>query len=206
MKTTQIKEHLSTGKLDQALLNIYTDPAQLDMQKERYIKLLDEFEQRFGAQEAMIISTPGRSEITGNHTDHQHGSILACSVNLDMIAVVAPADDLIIYSSGTLIKGLDINDIEYKKSEERTSTALVKGVLYRLQEYGHKIGGMHAVITSNVLVGSGLSSSAAFEDMIGVMISYLYNDGSISKVEISKAAQFAENKYFGKLGSVIWNF
>lgn len=198
MKTTQLRERILSGKLDERLLAIYCDPSRLDYQRGRYAALIDEFEQHFGQADVMILSVPGRSEITGNHTDHQRGSVLACSLNIDMIAVVCPDDNLTVYSGGTLIKDLDINDLEYNPDQEGTSTALVKGIMFRLKELGYQVGGMKAVITSDVLVGSGISSSAAFEDMIGTIISHLYNGGSINKVEIAKAAQYSENKFFGK--------
>ena len=198
MKTFEIKNAITSGHYDDVLLKVYCDSSLLDYQRKRYTDLISEFEEHFGPQDIVILSVPGRSEITGNHTDHQLGSILACSVNLDIIAAVAVSDDLVIYSNGSKIRNLDIDNMEYSVSEEGTSTALVKGVFNRLSELGYKTGGFKAAMTSDVLVGSGISSSAAFEDMIGNIISHLFNGGTIDKVEISKASQYSENKYFGK--------
>lgn len=147
-----------------------------------------------------IYSAPGRSEIGGNHTDHQHGEVLATSINLDAIAIVKKLPDMQIrlVSDGYDEIVIDGNDLSLKEEEKETTTALIKGVLAGAKERGYAVGGFQAYITSDVLIGAGLSSSAAFETVIGTIVSYLYNDGTIDAVTIAIIGQYAENVYFGK--------
>ena len=198
MNTKTIISKIKSGEFDEKLLEVYVDKGMLDYQRARYVNVIEEFEEKFGEGDVQIFSVPGRSEVAGNHTDHQHGCVMACSINLDIVVVTAYADDFRLYSNGKEIKGIDINDLSLKMNQQRTSLALVKGVLHKLEQNGHKLGSVHAVMTSNVLVGSGLSSSAAFEVAVGTIISYMFNDGNISKIELAKTAQYAENVYFGK--------
>ena len=187
-------------KYDDLLRDIYVDEAVLDHQRERYIHALESFGEFFGDSEVDIYSAPGRSEIGGNHTDHQRGQVLAASINLDVIAVCARADDglMQVKSEGYEQVAVSIGALEVDKNEFGTSKSLIRGVAAGLQEKGYKIGGFHAYMTSEVLGGSGLSSSAAFEVAVGNILSGLYNDNSIDAVTIAIAAQYAENKYFGK--------
>lgn len=198
MNTKTIINKIRNGEFDERLLEVYIDEGMLDYQKERYIKTIEEFEEKFGEGDVEIFSIPGRSEVAGNHTDHQHGCVMACSINLDIIVVAKYADDFRIISNGKEIKGINLNDLSLKMNQQHTSLALVKGVLRKLQQNGHKLGNVNAVMSSNVLVGSGLSSSAAFEVAVGTIISYMFNEGKISKIELAKTAQYAENVYFGK--------
>lgn len=181
------------------LNQIYTMDA-LEFQKKRYSEAADEFEKIFGAAPQRIFSAPGRTEVGGNHTDHNHGCVLAAGVSLDVIAMVVPTDDGIIQvkSQGFPMDTVDISDLEVHKDEENTSAALIRGVAAGLVKNGHKIGGFKAYTTSNVLKGSGLSSSAAFEVLIGTILSGLYNGHSVSAVEIAQISQYAENVFFGK--------
>ncbi len=182
-------------------IDIYVDPEWAALQPERYEKAIGIFEDNFGSSENIsIYSAPGRTEIGGNHTDHQHGEVLAASINRDAIAVVRPTDNGIArVISGTykMIK-IDTSDLSLVEDQKGTTDALIKGVIATLAEEGYKIGGFDAYITSDVLIGAGLSSSAAFETLIGTIISGLYNDMKIDPITIAKAGQFAENKYFGK--------
>ena len=198
MKVTALINDFKSGKNDSLLLDFYVDESMIESQRKRYVSLLNEYLTKFGDEEVIILSVPGRSELTGNHTDHQHGCVLACSINLDIICVAAPADKMEIYSNGQFISGVSAEDTSCDPAQQHTSAALVRGVLNRLEANSYKIGNFHAVMRSNVLVGSGLSSSAAFEVMIGTIASYLFNDGKVPKVEIAKYSQYAENKYFGK--------
>ena len=198
MNTKQIIKKIEEGFFDARLLEIYVDNGMLEYQKKRYADAVREYEKRFGEDDVRIFSVPGRSEVAGNHTDHQHGCVMACSINLDIIIVAAYADEFRLYSNGREIEGININDLSLKMSQQHTSLALVKGVLHKLKQDGHKIGNVRAVMNSNVLVGSGLSSSAAFEVAVGAMMSFMFNDGKISKIEIAKDSQYAENVYFGK--------
>ncbi len=198
MKTKSLIADFKSGKYNQKLLEIYTDEQVIPQEVSRYIDLLNEHLDLFGEQDVSIISVPGRSEITGNHTDHQNGRVLACSINLDIVAVVSKSDSFNCYSTGRLIRDVDINDLSFNQKQTGTSTALIKGVLTKLVENDYNIGNVNVVMRSNVPVGSGLSSSAAFEVMIGNIMNYMFNDGKIPQVEIAKYSQFAENVYFGK--------
>lgn len=188
------------GKYDDLLMDIYADKAVLDHQRDRYIHALQSFGEIFGDNEVDIYSAPGRSEVGGNHTDHQRGQVLAASINLDVIAVCARADDglMQVKSEGYEQVAVNTRALEVDENEFGTSKSLIRGVAAGLQEKGYKIGGFHAFMTSEVLGGSGLSSSAAFEVALGNILSGLYNDNSIDAVTIAIAAQYAENKYFGK--------
>ena len=197
---TEVRNDFANGKNKALLTDIYVDERTIKYQTERYIKALDKFEALYGEKDIAIYSAPGRSEVGGNHTDHQHGQVLACAVNLDAIGVVAKRDDgqIIVVSDSFVIKPIDTANLEKKDDEEGTSEALIRGVAARLKQEGYTVGGFEAFITSDVLVGAGLSSSAAFEVLIGNILSYLYNDGRADAVFLAQAAQYAENVYFGK--------
>lgn len=191
---------LEGNELNERLLDIYVDKDKISYQKERYIEALKAFRELFGDEAEAIFSAPGRSEIGGNHTDHQHGEVLAASINDDAIAVVAKTDknEVNILSKGYDMITISLDDLEKKESEEGTTHALIRGVIAKTKANGHPIGGFDAYVTSNVLSGSGLSSSAAFETLVGTILSGLYNDMSISAIEIAIIGQYAENVYFGK--------
>ena len=196
----QIINDINEGRLDDKLLDIYVDESKLSTQKDRYINALNEYKKLFTEELDGIYSAPGRSEIGGNHTDHQHGETLAASINDDAIAMVKSTDKNVVnvLSEGYDMISIDLNDIDKKDSEEGTTIALIKGVIKGVKDHGYNIGGFNAYITSNVLSGSGLSSSAAFETLIGTILSGLYNDMKIPAVEIAIIGQYAENYYFGK--------
>lgn len=200
MITTTLKKEFEKGTYRDKLLDIYVDEAVIDYQTTRYINTIDAFVENFGDAEVSIYSAPGRSEIGGNHTDHQHGEVLAASINNDAIAIVkAEADGIVrVISDGYDLITVDTKELEKKKEEEVSTTALIKGVLKGMADRNYNIGGFTAYITSDVLIGAGLSSSAAFETIIGTIISGLYNDMNISPVEIAIIGQYAENVYFGK--------
>ena len=175
--------------------------SQAEAQKQRYKSAVTAFAEHFGSiGEHRFFSAPGRTEICGNHTDHNHGKVFAASVNLDVIAVVEPTKDdkIVIKSEGFPEDVVDISDTEVKDSEKNSSASLIRGVAAGFKNAGFKVGGFKAYTTSNVLKGSGLSSSAAFEVLIGTIFSYLYNEGKVSAVKIAQIAQHAENVYFGK--------
>ena len=194
----QIINDINEGRLDDKLLDIYVDESKLSTQKDRYINALNEYKKLFTEELDGIYSAPGRSEIGGNHTDHQHGETLAASINDDAIAMVKSTDKNVVnvLSEGYDMITIDLNDIDKKDSEEGTTIALIKGVIKGVKDHGYNIGGFNAYITSNVLSGSGLSSSAAFETLIGTILSGLYNDMKIPAVEIAIIGQYAENYYF----------
>ncbi len=172
----------------------------VDYQYDRYISASKEFEDLFGYAATNVFSTPGRSEICGNHTDHNLGKAVGASINLDMIAFVAKRNDnkICIKSKGFKDINVDITNLEKVASEEGDSVSLVKGVCKKLSDLGYSIGGFDAFTTNDVLKGSGLSSSAAFEIMISFIQNSLYNDEKIDAKTMAIASQYAENVYFGK--------
>lgn len=200
MKLAELKEKICSGGLDERLIDVYVDKAVLGYQRSRYIKALDKFEQLYGDRDVEIFSAPGRSEICGNHTDHQRGQVLACAVNLDAIGIVSRRDDDIvkIVSDSFDIKPINLGYLEKNPLEEGTSEALVKGVLAHFKRDGYNLGGFDAYFTSDVLMGAGLSSSAAFEVLVGTICSGMFNDFKADAVYIAIASQYAENVYFGK--------
>ena len=158
MKTTEIKEQVVSGKYDALIEDLYADPSLLDYQKQRYAAALDKYQTLFGDDEVSIYSAAGRSEISGNHTDHQHGCVLAGSINLDAIGIVSKQDHVIkVISDDFDIKPIDLNDLDKKEDELGTSEALIRGVVSKLKELGYNVGGFKAFITSDVLMGAGLS-------------------------------------------------
>ena len=172
----------------------------LAAQKERYIKAIERFTELYSAREEIsVFSAPGRTEIGGNHTDHQHGCVLAAAVQLDAIAVVSFHEEGVIriHSEGYGSFSVELSDLTVQ-AEEKGSKAIVRGIVSRFSEMGVLVGGFDVYSTSDVLAGSGISSSAAFETLIGTVIDLHYNDGKAGAVEIAKIGQYAENVYFGK--------
>lgn len=200
MNTKKIIQNLQNDEYGDLLLDIYVDAGKLEYQKERYINAVLSYENYFEESDVEIYSAPGRSEIGGNHTDHQHGEVLAASINNDAIAIVKPLDEPMVkvVSDGYDMIEISLNDIVMKDDERETTIALIKGVLAGVQNHGYRIGGFQAYITSDVLIGAGLSSSAAYETIIGTILSGLYNDMKIPAIEIAIIGQYAENVYFGK--------
>lgn len=200
LQTDVLKEQLQNGIFADRLADIYVDTAQIPYQTKRYINAITTYEKHFGTDGVEIYSAPGRSEIGGNHTDHQHGEVLAASINNDAIAIVKALDEptVKVISDGYDLITISLDNLTRKEEEEGTTISLIKGVLAGFVEHGHKVGGFQAYITSDVLIGAGLSSSAAFETIIGTIISGLYNDMTISPIEIAIIGQYAENIYFGK--------
>ncbi len=198
--SSELKAKLGTNEYDAALSRIYK-AEEVEAQKARYIRIAESFEEFYGSgREVCVFSAPGRTEVGGNHTDHNHGKVLAASVNLDAVAVAAVNDENIVRvkSEGYKMDVADLSDLGVMPNERGRSASLVRGVCAGFKNRGYKIGGFDAATASNVLSGSGLSSSAAFEVLLGTMLNHLYNDGKVSAVEIAQIAQFAENEYFGK--------
>ena len=170
-------------------------------QTERYEALAEAFRAQFGREPELFVSAPGRTEVVGNHTDHQNGRVLAASVNLDTVAAVAPRSDTIVklYSAGyDKPFEVDIADDAVREDEKETTFALIRGVASRLRQLGYKVGGFDASATSTVFKGSGLSSSAAFEVMLVAAFDALYNGWVVDPKENARISQYAENVYFGK--------
>ncbi len=197
MANHTLRDELAGGE---ALAVIDKLRADSELCRERFDKVLSAFESEFGYLATALYSAPGRTEIGGNHTDHENGIVLAGSVNLDILAAVAKNDDNIIRlrSEGFAMNVVDLGELTPVDVETNHSNSLVRGVAARFRELGHKVGGFDAYTISNVLKGSGLSSSAAFESLLGTIISGEFNDGKVGSVEVAQIGQYAENVFFGK--------
>ncbi len=189
---------IKSGALNEKFKMLYGDEIKA---AERYIKALKEFEALYGYRDNIrLFSAPGRTEVGGNHTDHQHGEVLAGSVDLDVIAVVSEngSNTARIKSEGYPMDEIDLMQLEVIKSETGKAAALIRGVCAAFKNNGYAVGGFDAYTTSNVLKGSGLSSSAAFEVLVANIINGLFNGNSVDAVTIAKYSQFAEREFFGK--------
>lgn len=168
--------------------------------EKRYLSALASFEKCFGKRGVRIFSAPGRTELCGNHTDHQGGCVLAAAIDLDMLAVASKRKDSIVHivSEGFGTLEIDISETLPKADEKGTAEALVRGAASALRVRGYSPEGFDAYLTSGVPTGSGLSSSAAFEVLMGKIFSALYCDDRLEAFELAKIGQYAENEYFGK--------
>ena len=201
MNTSQMKKYISDGGIDAKLAHVYGDAA-VEAQKARYCAAIDEFATIYGAdRDITLYSVAGRSELSGNHTDHNFGCVVAASIDLDIIAVASKRADSVIAIKS---EGFPEDVVDFEKYnapiEDKfgSSESIIAGMVQGFLKDGYKVGGFDAYTTSNVLKGSGLSSSAAFEDMVGNILSHMYNGGSVDNVEIAKLAQYSENVFFGK--------
>jgi galactokinase len=193
---------LDVKQLNEIFTDIYgNDKNDIERQYRRYEKLIREFQDQFEGRELHLFSTPGRTELGGNHTDHNNGRVLAAAVNLDAIAVaaVSVSDQIIIHSDQYpepfIIKPKNLDVVE---DEKGTTAALIRGIAARFKQLGWSIAGFNACVASDVLPGSGLSSSASIEVLIGTISNHLFNEGRISPEEVAAAGKYAENEYFGK--------
>lgn len=203
MTIQSLKNAVQSG----ALQSDYTarcgiNAADAGAQDDRVLSAIDTFATRYGeTRDVMLLSVGGRSELSGNHTDHNHGKVIAASISLDVLAVAAKRDDgvMSVASEGYPVDTVEPSAIDAPdETKFFRSAAIIAGMARAFRDAGYTVGGFDATTTSNVLKGSGLSSSAAFEVMIGNILNHLYNDGKVSNVEIAKMAQYAENVYFGK--------
>ena len=196
------KQELTDGTHTDRLASLYCcAPEQTPAQAARYAAVLDGLEKTFGSHtEAGLYSAPGRTEIGGNHTDHQHGRVLAGSVNIDMIAAAGPnsLNQLRVQSEGYDLCVIDLADLTARKEEENTSAAILRGECAAFVQRGAALSGLDVYISSNVPKGSGVSSSAAFEVLIGVILNDLFMTEKVSPIAIAQIGQWAENVYFGK--------
>lgn len=194
------KSDIATPEFSERLVAVYgADEAHF--QQKRFLKLAEDFEKMFSQNDGIrFFSAPGRTEVGGNHTDHNNGKVLAAAINLDAVAAVCARDDGIIRvnSEGYSPITVESFDLEVRDEEAGKSEALIRGICARFNELGYKYGGFNAAVTSRVLSGSGLSSSAAYEVLICTILNYIYNDGKINAVEIAQISQYAENVYFKK--------
>ena len=198
MTSTELKQRLKDGALS-AYSHLYQN---IERQTERMIRAVEEFEKTYGeGREVSLFSVPGRSETVGNHTDHNRGRVIAAAIDRDIIAVASPNEDGVIrlLSEGYAPDKVDLSLLDTPDAfENYSSAALIAGVAAGFLKNDHAIGGFDAYTTTEVLKGSGISSSAAFEVMIGNITNHLYNDGAVSAVEIAQISQYAENTFFGK--------
>ena len=198
MKATELKELLKGGALEKYSSLYKNIPAQT----ERMIAAIDSFTALYGEdRDVSLFSVPGRTEVMGNHTDHNKGCVLAAAIDRDVIAVASPNTDGVIRfkSEGYPESVIDLSSIDDPADfENYTSASLIAGLAKGFVNSDYSIGGYDAYATTEVLKGSGISSSAAFEVMIGNIFNHLYNDGNVDNKEIAKLSQFAENVYFGK--------
>ena len=194
----ELKARLERGELDETLGLLYGED--LAGARGRCQKVMESFEAAFGRAPEALFSAPGRTELGGNHTDHQHGRVLCGSVDLDMLACAAPNSQNVIriQSEGYPALEIDLNDLAPKQEEQNTSAALVRGVAAKIKELGYPLSGFDACAVSTVLSGSGLSSSAAYETLVGNIFNHFCCGDKLDPVTIAKIGQYAENVYFGK--------
>ena len=201
MKTiSQTISDIKNGVYDAHFTTLYT-AEKVGAARERFLGAIDQFSAIYGTDRKIsMFSVSGRSEISGNHTDHNHGCVIAASVSLDIIAIAAKSDTptVRVKSEGFNQDIVDISVLDPEKIKKFNSGAIIAGVCGGFKNEGFNIGGFDAYTTSNVLKGSGISSSAAFEDMIGTILNYFYNDGKVDFITLSKISQYAENVFFGK--------
>ena len=198
----QMIENLEEKNISDKLNALYgAGQETLEKQRQRYAALIRRHQETFGERgDIQLISAPGRTEIGGNHTDHNHGRVLAAAVNLDIVCAVTAREDLAVrfFSEGYPAIEMDLGDLSVKPEEKGTTQALIRGVAAGMKEAGYHIGGFDAVVTSTVAGGSGLSSSAALEVMLTGVQDALYNRFDMPYVQRAIISQMAENRYFGK--------
>ena len=199
MKYIELKSYILSTEPDSVLSKIICNE-DVQTEKQRYLRLLEEAYALYGDGDYHFVSSPGRSEIGGNHTDHQHGHVVAAGLSMDNLAIVKANDkNTVFYRDGDFrISPVDLGDLSIRKEEVNTSEALIRGIAARLNELGYRYGGFDALCESRVLVGSGISSSACFEVMVVEIFNALYNEGVIDPVERAKIGMYSENVYFGK--------
>ncbi len=199
MQVTQLIKAIENGSYDNSIASLYPNK-ELSDRKERIIKLANDFIELYGDLDAVLFSVPGRTELTGNHTDHNQGRVIAASVDIDIIAIAAKTDskEVHIKSVGYREDVVDISDPNPDEVRKGSSSAIIAGIADYFRKHGYDFGGFCAYTTSDVMTGSGLSSSAAFEVMVARIFSEFYNNGDIALMELAKAGKYAENIFFGK--------
>ena len=193
---------LGTEAAEKRLRDLYGDrPGEMDRQRGRYARLLQRYADEFGPNDqVMLISAPGRTELCGNHTDHNNGLVMAAAVNLDTLAAVSARQDMQVnlHSEGFDPVRISLEDLAVRPEEAGKPASVIRGIAAAMREDGLKIGGFDAAVTSDVLTGSGLSSSAAFEVLIAAVLDALYNGMQLDPIRRAEMSQYAENVYFGK--------
>ena len=201
MTHTGLESQLQQAAFEQTLTRLY-GPEGAERARSRCIEVTEGFHQTFDRPAQALFSAPGRTEIGGNHTDHQRGCVLAASVDLDILAAAAPTQSGVIrvLSQGYPMTEVDLRELTPRQDEVNTSAALIRGVAARMSEMGCDLhnSGLDVYMTSTVPKGSGLSSSAAYEVLIGTMLNELFWAGHCTPVELAQIGQYAENVFFGK--------
>ncbi len=202
----EFAEKVRQGRYDHRLKELYVfHGTQQELEKARasVLRVLEGFRQAFpeaAAEGGAVFSGPGRTEIGGNHTDHQHGCVLCGSVNMDVLAYSVPSEDKVVrlVSEGYPALTIDLDDLEIHEEEKNTSAALIRGVAAGIAREGFEPTGFTAYMTSTVPAGSGLSSSAAYEILLGNIFNAFSCGGKLTAVKLAQIGQYAENVYFGK--------
>ena len=201
MTHTGLEAYLQQTAFEETLARLYGAEG-AERARERCTEVVEGFARTFRRPAEALFSAPGRTELGGNHTDHQHGCVLAAAVDLDILAAAAPNGSSVIrvLSQGYPLTEVDLREPEARDDERDTSAALIRGVAARMSALGCdlRVGGLDVYMISNVPKGSGLSSSAAYEVLIGTMLNELFWDGHCTPVELAQIGQYAENVYFGK--------
>ena len=202
MESNDLKKFIESSDFEKLVQDIYCSNQKeiIADQRQRYLNTLDEAVKLYGDGDYHIISSPGRVEIGGNHTDHQRGNVVAASINIDNICFVKKSDDMVVTFADKVfgVNEIDINDLSIHDEEKGNTKAILRGTASRYKELGYGIGGFKAFQDMRVLVGSGLSSSACFEILITEIYNYFYNEDTISAVDRAIISQWVENNYFGK--------
>lgn len=199
MNYFELKQYINSIDFDNKI-NVITCCDDISSEKQRYLNLLENAYKKYGDGDYHFVSSPGRSEICGNHTDHQHGHVVACSLNVDNVTIFKSNNtNTCNYTDDKFDSiSVDITDLTKREEELNTSVSLIKGIAYKLSESGYSIGGFDAMCDSRVLIGSGISSSACFEVMVVEIFNALFNDEKVNPIERAIIGQYAENEYFGK--------
>ncbi len=202
MDYREMMSYLKTETVRKQFMQLYgTQPDMIEAQIARHTELMEKHQRFFGTDKPIhFISAPGRMEIGGNHTDHNHGKVLAASASLDTLACVSKRDDSFVRvrSEGYPLIEIDLRTLDPKENEKGRTAGLIRGVADKMVQLGYKIGGFEATVTSSVVSGSGLSSSAAYEVMTCAVFDNLYNQGNMDFTVNAKISQYAENVHFGK--------
>ncbi len=199
MQVSHLIKAVNDGKLDKSIIALYPEKDILN-RRERITTLAENFMSLYGDLEVTLFSVPGRTELSGNHTDHNNGRVLAASVDIDIIAIASKVegDEVRIKSVGYREDIVDISNPNPENVRKGSSSAIIAGIADYFNKNGYKSGGFYAHTTSDVMTGSGLSSSAAFEVICARIFSEFYNDGKVTAMELAKAGKYAENVFFGK--------
>ena len=202
MLYSELKKFINSDDFDKLVFEIYCSDKKeiISDQRSRYLKTLDETVELYGDGDYHIISSPGRVEIGGNHTDHQRGNVVAASINIDNLCFVKKTEDMIVSFADKVfgLNEINISDLSIKENEKSHTKSILRGTAARYKDLGYNVGGFKAYQDMRVLVGSGLSSSACFEILITEIYNYFYNDDKIDTVERAIIAQWVENNFFGK--------